>query len=217
MKLHTCFISFNRIELTKRAVASYLETVTLPYTMIVVDNNSSDGTREWLSEQEFPSLLLDTNRYPGFACNRGWEHAPADADFFQRADNDNGFIPGWCEHIGECFEGRPDLGQLGLRTDEWDGYNTKNVAGDCIIRRELWEKGLRWCELPWGSGFYDIGHGESSPMAKAVVALRYRWDRVERPCIESLAPEDPNDPYYIESWTTRGILEWARKRHGIGK
>ena len=33
MKLHTVFITYNRLELTKQAIASYLETVSVPFTM----------------------------------------------------------------------------------------------------------------------------------------------------------------------------------------
>ena len=45
MKLHTVFITYNRLELTKRAIASYLETVSVSVLgFMVVDNGSTDGT-----------------------------------------------------------------------------------------------------------------------------------------------------------------------------
>ena len=75
MKLHTVFITYNRLELTKRAIASYLETVTVPYTMSVVDNGSTDGTADWSAgtDGSHPqSHLLAENRYPGYATNLGW-------------------------------------------------------------------------------------------------------------------------------------------------
>src|SRR3990172_9825520 len=104
MKLHTVFITYNRLELTKVAISSYLETVTVPHTLVVVDNASTDGTREWLLDDfDYGIHLLSKNRYPGFACNLGWERAPGSADFLHRADNDFKFLPGWCEQIKQIF------------------------------------------------------------------------------------------------------------------
>lgn len=216
MKIHTCFISFNRLDLTKRAISSYEDTVTLPHTICVVDNNSQDGAREWLSEQaaagRFHVILLPENKYPGYACNRGWEQAPENADFLQRCDNDWAFLPGWCEHVQECFANDEKLGQLGLRTGEWESFNSWNVAGDCIIRRELWDKGLRWDERRWDE--FPPMYSEDSFFSPAVLDLGYTWTRIRQPCIQPIADETPDDPYYIESWKARRMLSWALARHG---
>ncbi len=213
VKLHTVFVTYNRLESTKVAIQSYLNTVTVPYTFIVVDNASTDGTQEWLHSEGHLCLSLKENLYPGHATNAGWMLCPyPDITHFQRADNDNEFLPGWCEHVQECFEGRPELGQLGLRTADWDSNNSINVSGDCIIRRELWDKGIRWEEKPWSE--YPRGTAESLPFARAVTEMGYKWDRVTQECIRPIAAEDPDDPYYIKSWGERGILEWAQKRHG---
>lgn len=216
MKIHTCIISYNRLHLTKQAVESYEKTVTLPHTMMVIDNASTDGSREWLERQmgdgRFPVLFCEENRYPGYACNRGWEQTPDDADFLQRADNDWIFLPGWCDEVEERFQD-PNLGQLGLRTDEMDGYNKSNVAGDCVIRRRLWDDGLRWDERPWTE--YPPGHSEDSYMSPTVLAYGYSWTRVKRPCIRAISDESPDDPYYIKSWADRRILASALRIHGL--
>ena len=44
VNLHTVMVTYNRLELTKQAIASYLETATGPWSLIVVDNASTDGT-----------------------------------------------------------------------------------------------------------------------------------------------------------------------------
>jgi len=42
---------FNQLEYTKRCIGSIMEnTKNIPYTIFVVDNGSTDGTREWLDE-----------------------------------------------------------------------------------------------------------------------------------------------------------------------
>ena len=79
MKLHTVFITHNRLELTKRAIESYLEMVTVPHSFVVVDNGSTDGTTEWLHENyRFASYCFGENKYPGFAANFGWEPSSLD-------------------------------------------------------------------------------------------------------------------------------------------
>jgi hypothetical protein len=205
VKLHTVFITYNRLELTKQAVDSYLETVTVPHTFMVVDNASSDGTREWLNLEwpRIPCYLLEENRYPGYATNLGWgvgDHAT----HLHRCDNDFIFLPGWCEEVERMFSENPKLGQLGLRTDEEELHNTHNTGGNCVIRRELWDAGIRWDERPWPK-IKTVGYTEDSFFSPEVVRMGWEWDRVERPCIQSISYEDPNDPYYIKTWADRGI------------
>jgi glycosyltransferase involved in cell wall biosynthesis len=202
VKLHTVFITYNRLELTKRALASYVETVSVPHTLRVVDNYSTDGTREWLLEQiGYEITLLKENRYPGFACNFGWNFAPESATHFHRADNDFIFLPGWCEEVESRF--KPKTGQVGLRTKEEELGAKYNVGGNCVIRRELFDKGLRYDETPWPE--LAPGLSEDSFFSPAVKKMGYRWTRVKEPCIQSISVEDPEDPYYRETWQARGI------------
>lgn len=230
MKLHSVFITYNRLELTKRAVASYLETVTLPYTFHVVDNASSDGTQDWLhrklplSEEldviEWPPgcgfSILNENRYPGAACNIGFEWAPSDATLLHRADNDFIFLPGWCEEVERMFASNENIGQLGLRTEAEEGPAPLNVGGNCVLKRELWDGGLRWDERTWPQIRDKVGPGwtEDSLMSKSVKKIpmpdpekgHYTWKRVERPCIVAISEESLEDPYYQATWADRGMV-----------
>lgn len=204
MKLHTVFITYNRLELTKQAIESYLETVSVPHTLAVVDNASTDGTREWLLHDfDYGIHLLNENRYPGFACNLGWTHAPVDATHLHRADNDFSFLPGWNLQLRTAFRDRK-VGQVGLRTDEEEMYAPWNVGGNCVIRRELWDAGLRYDERPWPE--FPPGYSEDSFFSPAVEALGYEWKRVKESAIRSLASGDWNDPYYAQSYGDRGIV-----------
>ena len=62
----------NAVELTKRAVASVLAQ-DIPVHLHVIDNNSTDGTAEWLSTQ-LPSVTFDTFR-PGLGVSASWNTA----------------------------------------------------------------------------------------------------------------------------------------------
>ena len=79
MKLHTCMISYNRVEIMQRSVESYLEKVSVPYTLVIMDNGSSKETTNWIQNSGCEFILLPENKYPGFVCNRGWEMAPKSA------------------------------------------------------------------------------------------------------------------------------------------
>lgn len=211
MKLHTVFITYNRLELTKQAIESYLETVSVPYQVVVVDNGSEDGTVEWLQDAFLDGvwlhevLDLQRNFYPGYATNRGWGLMWEGATHLHRADNDFAFLPGWCEEVERIF-GSEKVGQVGLRTDEQEPNGRYNVGGNNIIRRELWDKGLRYDERPWPE--MPPGYSEDSFFSPAVEALGYTWTRVKKTCIIPLSFEDPGnnfDPYYEHSWGKRRI------------
>jgi hypothetical protein len=215
VKIHTTFVTFNRLALTKQALASYLETVSVAFTYSLVDNASTDGTDTWVFSELWKIApggrhhLLTENRYPGYACNLGWEEAPADATHLHRADNDHIFLPGWCEEVERVF-GAAKVGQVGLRTAQEELFDKNNTGGNCVIRRELWDAGLRWDERTWPELRDQIGPGitEDSLMSQAVVKMGYTWTRVKQPCIQPISPETPDDPdwpYYRKAWDDRGI------------
>lgn len=203
--IHSCMVTYNRLDLTKRAIDSYIASVTGSWSMVVVDNGSTDGTPEWLAQQPFAGvsyIALPTNRYPGFACNLGWAHAPEQTTLLHRADNDFVYLDGWCDEV-RLRMSHPPVGQLGLRTNEEELWAPHNVGGNNVIRRELWDKGLRYDERPWSE--FPTGYTEDSMLSPAVRAMGYAWTRVKRPCIVPISSEDAADPYYQETWAIRGI------------
>lgn len=206
MRLHTVFVTHNRLDLTKRAVASYLETVTVPHTLVIVDNASVDGTKEWILEQKHQCILFNENRYPGYACNSGWEYAPDNATHLHRADNDFVFLPGWCEEVDYQFRHIKKIGQLGMRTN-LEEPSSINVGGNCVISMAIWKKGLRYDERPWPQLAKEVGAGwtEDSLMSGQVRDMGFSWARVRRPCIEPISQESLDDPYYQQTWIDRGI------------
>lgn len=162
MHIHTVLISYKRTELTKKALQGYLETVSVPHSLIIVDNGSPLETTNWLSTLDVPVLFLGENRFPGYATNRGWEKMPSETVLLHRLDNDTLLLPGWCEDAIECFKD-PDVGQYGLlaRGDaEWmanlqlypSGMRGWPCGGNSVIHRKLYAQGLRYSEKPWTEG-----------------------------------------------------------------
>lgn len=202
MKLHTVFVTRNRLELTKRAIGTYLETVSAPYTYIVIDNASQDGTPAWLERNGHPNHRFGENLYPGAACNFGWALAPDDATHLHRADNDFYFLPGWCEEAQARFQENPRLGQLGLIP--WvEEPVSNNVGGNNIIRRELWDAGLRYDERPWPE--YPPGWTEDSYFSPQVIRMGWEFGRVSRHIIQDMSQPHWEVDYYRQSYQDRNI------------
>lgn len=169
MKLLISMVTYNRLDYSKRTLRSLFSTIEVPYYLIIVDNNSDDGTKEYLASlvdrgRINQAIFNDENYYPGKATNTGWKEGLKEypqATHLMRLDNDMHFERGWDERAAEYFKEVDRLGQLGLDFDggenkvpqyyngmgiiEWPGC----VGGPNIIRREIFDSGARYDETPW--------------------------------------------------------------------
>jgi glycosyltransferase involved in cell wall biosynthesis len=169
MKLLVTVLTFNRLEYTKKTLRSLWDTLEQPYYLVVVDNNSTDGTKEYLKtllkRNRIDKLILNPeNYYPGKAINIAWSEGLKDypqATHLVRVDNDMHFEKGWDIRAEEYFKTIDRLGQLGLDHDGGEGkapqfYNGMGlvewpgcVGGPSITRREVFNAGIRYDETPW--------------------------------------------------------------------
>lgn len=173
MKLLICLITYNRLNYTKRTLRRLFATIDTPYFLVAVDNASTDGTQEYLDrakERKRIDMVIKNpkNYYPGKATNIGWEAGLAvypQATHLMRLDNDMEFERGWDKLAQEYFSSIDRLGQLGLDYDGGEGKapNLYNgmwlnefpgcVGGPSIVRRQVYDDGVRYDETPWeGSG-----------------------------------------------------------------
>ena len=190
----TALITHNRLDLTKMTVESYLNNTTLPHYIVVIDNASVDGTKEYLETiNELDRLIFsDTNLYPGRATNLGWSEAINDiqggGDFLHRSDNDLFYLPHWDEYSIDVMNAMPKLGQFGIlnlndqfypgcvptNTHEENGYvvnrHFPNIGGNHITRREVWDMGVRHIENTWAEG---AAGNEDEKFSHAVGAAGY--------------------------------------------
>lgn len=202
--LHAVLVSYKRLELTQQTLASFLDTVTIPYTLVIVDNGSPDDVCNWLAQITTTGVqvhFLSKNRFPGFATNRGWEFKPARTTLLQRIDNDTLFLPGWCDEVAEVMED-PTVGQFGLFGDgdgPWAEMPTWPVGGNSIISRKIYDEGLRYVEGPWGT----LAIQEDNQLSLDVWERGYRRVFGTRPQIEYLGGGDP--AYYAEVNAARGL------------
>lgn len=209
MHIHTALISYKRTDLTKKALQSYLETVSAPNSLIIVDNGSPKETTDWLSSLSVPVLLLDMNYFPGFATNRGWDQMPSETALLHRLDNDTMLLPGWCENAREIFQDST-VGQYGLIAEgdaEWmeskslypSGWRGWTCGGNSIISRQIYDQGLRYSERPWTSG----GHLEDTQLTLSVWEMGYQRIFATKPVMAYMSMRD--DDYDKEIKASKGL------------
>jgi glycosyltransferase involved in cell wall biosynthesis len=179
MNLLIALITHNRLDYTKKTLRYLYDTIEVPYYLIIVDNASTDSTQDHLEslrkrKRADRVILNRENEYPGAATNTGWRLGLIDypeATHLMRLDNDMELRTGWDTTAESYFKAIPELGQLGLdheaiehpqaalrvmeingkRLNPWPGC----VGGPNIIRRKIWDMGLRYPELRWDDGRHE--------------------------------------------------------------
>jgi GT2 family glycosyltransferase len=106
---------FNCIEYTREFLQSLAGTAPKkPYEIILVDDLSTDGTREFLQNLADPPhrvFLNQTNQGFAKSSNLGARHAKGKYLCF--LNNDLVLTPGWLDPMYELVRSRPDIGAVG--------------------------------------------------------------------------------------------------------
>lgn len=107
-------LTYNNLEYNKACLDSirkYTEPGT--YEIIVVDNNSIDGTRQWLAEQNDIKMALNDENV-GFpkGCNIGIGLAEKDSDIML-LNNDTVVTTKWLENLQKCLYSNEKIGAAG--------------------------------------------------------------------------------------------------------
>jgi glycosyltransferase involved in cell wall biosynthesis len=230
MRLLISLITYNRLDYTKKTLRSLWHTIEVPYYIVIVDNASTDGTAEYLQRLgEGPKIdkviLNPDNYYPGRATNIGWEEGLKeypDATHLMRLDNDMKLEKGWDTTAEEYFHSIPELGQLGLdheaiehpsavlREMEINGMTINTwpgcVGGPCIVRRSVWDEGLRYDELRWDDG-RNSPLQEDSQFSKKIKARGYLVGHMTHDLGRTFANASnwhEHADYYKKTMTERG-------------
>jgi len=167
-------VTFNRVNFTRRSIASIGDTAGYPFALTVVDNNSQDGTPSVLREMHSLGLihhliLNPENRGVAYAANQGW--AAGSKAHFMKVDNDIVFMKhGWLARLVEACDRVPDLGAIGYNfetksyPDQLIGGvrirpKHRNIGGCAIMIPERAHRLVGyWCEdyFPYGEEDLDM-------------------------------------------------------------
>jgi len=113
MTIDLVFITYNRLEYTKLALASVLAEPTEEFSLTIWDNASTDGTVEYLKNEVNDQRIADIvfskeNVGQVTAVNEVWGRSQA--DLLGKLDNDCLVTPGWTRALAQAHNDIPRLG-----------------------------------------------------------------------------------------------------------
>lgn len=120
-------LTYNNLDYNLQCIQSIREyTKDGSYEIIIVDNGSTDGTREWLKKQSDLKLIFP-NENTGFpkGCNLGIEAARKENDILL-LNNDIVVTPNWLDILKTCLYSSEDIGAVGPITNyAWNNQSIK--------------------------------------------------------------------------------------------
>lgn len=113
MTIDLVFITYNRLEYTKLALASVLADPEENFSLTIWDNASTDGTVEYLKNNTSDNRIVDVifskeNIGQIEAVNQIWSKSKA--DLLGKLDNDCIVTPGWTRKLSEAHKDIHNLG-----------------------------------------------------------------------------------------------------------
>lgn len=177
MTVNITIVAFNRLALTRICLESLFALTTGEFAVNVVDNASTDGTREYLRgcASRWPRLqahFLARNMGVSVAANYGW--AAAAAEYYVKLDNDVEILqPEWLTRLVELAGANPDVGMAAHQLCARHAPRRVRLAsgasflqyptagGGCVlIPRRVHERLGFWNEDYGLYGFEDLEYGE---------------------------------------------------------
>lgn len=135
-------LTYNKLEYTKLCIDSvrkYTEDGT--YEIIVVDNNSTDETVEWLSQQnDLRVIFNDSNLGFPKGCNQGIEIALGKQILL--LNNDTIVTEGWLENLNSALYSNDYIGATGAVSNSCSNYQSisvdyQNIEGISDFSRKI--------------------------------------------------------------------------------
>lgn len=177
--------SYNRLNLLKKSIESINERTFYPFRIIVVDNNSTDGSREYLKECKvlgkiFDHLFLPENVGQSMALNKGldlineWEARRPSNDLFVGTNEDllaPKLSPCWLERLLHLFEKSEadGIGGIALRIERSSRMDIDEEKDLIILQKSFPNvfRMIRRSDLKklGDEPFGNLRHWDSHPLA----------------------------------------------------
>ena len=131
--------TFNRLELTKKCLFSLHKYTHIPHVVTVVDNNSTDGTPDFLLKMRDEGLitnlfLLEKNMGVSCASNFGFDATPT--PLYMKLDNDMEILRNnWINDIVALWAENPEVAIMGpkLNPDPAKYCSVKLKSGTTVL------------------------------------------------------------------------------------
>lgn len=227
-------VSWNNKELTQKCIES-IRKHTEDYELIVVDNNSTDGTVEYLKEQKDIKVIFNKDNAGWIkGVNQGFEKAKG--DYLCMMNNDIEVTPAWWVKLKAHFH--KGVGAVSPTAERTSGAHDPKfnkvrpvhdevswLVGFCIvIKREIYDKigGLDEC--------FGWGHSDDIDYCYRIAQLGYRRI-IGRDChvihhgSQSIAKRFTEDEYkadldkktkiLFDKWGTKEMQEFTKIKEPI--
>lgn len=133
-------LTLNKLEYTMDCIQSIREfTSNIQYEIIVVDNGSTDGTREWLlTQNDIITILNDKNVGFPSGCNQGIEIAKGTTVMI--LNNDVIVTENWLANLLNCLYSSEEIGAVGPVTNSASYYQAVPANYSTIIEMHNFAK-----------------------------------------------------------------------------
>lgn len=236
--LTTVVLNWNRSDLLRITIESYIKTVEIPYELIIVDNGSTDDSVHVINElvnkykDEISRVILLEKNIGGEAINIGLSRARG--YLLHISENDLEYLPHWSSKVLKLFKVFDRLGQLSLfspvPSDEevWEVHPIKevlykegeiiyeaagNVGTSSVIRREVWDKGVRIHTIVTKNFLFPDDERLSQDIKKLGYIVAWSPYYLVRNLGHSYQEMIRRIDYYIKNYESK---EWLRV-HGLKK
>ncbi len=211
IQISSVMLCYNRLALSKKCLESYLNTISVPNELVIVNNASTDNTGEWLEgikkDARITEIIHRGNNDPASALNSGL--MACTGRYLHVMENDYIYLDGWDKYVLDCFDKIPDLGQLcicdgvpdlmGQHYGNLVYLSLANVVSSSVFQRKIiFDHHVRWQNIYKGSMPDDETFSHAVKRAGFLVA----WP--DKPIAEAAgfsAEEFKRDPdYYIKNY-----------------
>lgn len=193
--INICITACNRLEMTKRTIRSVRARTRTPHLLTVVDNGSTDGTREFLQELkasgEIDTLVL-FRRNMGVACAANMAFDTADTPLYMKLDNDMEIVrDDWLDPVVALWRENSEVSIIGPKFAEsrhpfektrlasgaeaWLAGNSLSGAA-LVVSRDLHRRLGYFCE---DYGLYGEEDADYSHRARVAGELLLAFDAAE--------------------------------------
>lgn len=120
-------LTYNNLDYNIQCIQSIREyTQKETYEIIIVDNGSTDGTREWLNQQkDLITIFPDENTGFPKGCNLGIKTSKKDNDILL-LNNDIVVTPHWLDNLMTCLYSNDSIGAVGPVTNY--AWNNQSIT-----------------------------------------------------------------------------------------
>ncbi len=136
LKTSIILLTYNKLQYTQACIESIRQyTPSGTYQLIVVDNLSTDGTRDWLADQT-DILTIFNEENVGFpkGCNQGIEIATGDNILL--LNNDVLVTKDWLNLMNDCLYSSNDIGAVGPVSNS--AYGDQEINTTYATLDEMW-------------------------------------------------------------------------------